>query len=87
MLVYRRNQMTLKAQLTDWLKLEPEFPQATRTKPAKDGDKVARKLADALDRERELEAKFRRSFNAWDKARRTTLRLEKELDKLSDLAK
>lgn len=78
--------MTFKSELTSWLKMEPEFPQAVRVKPVKDAEKTARKLAEALDREKDLEAKFRRAFNAWDKQRKTTLRLEKELDKLSALA-
>jgi hypothetical protein len=71
----------------EWLKLHGEYEQRPKSQTKRDPDKVAHKLAESLDRQRVLESKFRAAFNRWDKQRRVTVMLEKELDKLSELAK
>ena len=70
----------------EWLKLNGEYPVRAKQAKTRDGEKVARKLAQALDKLSAKESDMVRAQNAWLKVRRTVKYLEKELDKLSKLA-
>lgn len=70
----------------DWLELQADFAKELEKpapKPTKDGDKLARKYAEALDKLLNKEKEMMRAQNAWAKARAKAKYLEKELDKLS----
>jgi len=74
--------MSLEQRATEeWLQLHPSF--SVRAKGQRDMNKVGRQYADALDKMNAAEAKMRRAFRNYERARATVRRLDKILDKES----
>ncbi len=66
----------------EWLALSPEFVTRAKVKTAlRDIGKVSNQYADALVKMSEADAKMRRAFHAYERARKEVRRLEKILDK------
>ncbi len=64
----------------DWLRFVPAAP-AGRAKGQRDMTKVGRQYGDALEELARADAKMRRAFHAYERARQTVNRLGKILDK------
>ena len=60
---------------------DAEFPPRVKTKPIRDPNKIASRLAEAYEEEKRATHKLRRAHTRWDSAVRTRERLEKEMDK------